>query len=306
MRHLLSLFDLSTSEIRHLFSLAEQLKSDWLAGKQEPLLAGRVLGLLFEKPSLRTRVSFEAAMAQVGGSSLFLGQDVGWGEREPIRDFSRVLSSYVDAIVCRSFSARRVEELAEHSSSPVINGLTDTAHPCQALADLFTLQESRGSLDGAKLAFVGDGNNVACSLAIACGRLGVRFALATPSGYELPDSFVDRLRTEIPDVDLLLTNDSAEAVQQADAVYADVWASMGQEKQKRKRLSDFADYQISAALMREAPSEAIFMHCLPAHREEEVASEVIDGPQSVIVEQAANRMHVQKAILVWLLTQTAD
>lgn len=301
MRHLITLFDLSTAEIQRIFAITEDLKSKFSEGLREPLLPGRVMALLFEKPSLRTRVSFESAMAHLGGNSMFLGDDVGWGKRESVADFSRVLSRYVDVIVCRTFAHKNIVDLASFSACPVINGLTDFCHPCQALADLYTLQEYRGSLDGCTLAYVGDGNNVARSLAIGCGRLGVRFAAASPPGYELDAGFVQRVQRDMPEADLHLTNDPAEAVRGAGGVYTDVWASMGQESQRQKRLKEFALYQVNAELMAKAPGDACFLHCLPAHRGEEVTDEVIDSPQSAVIEQAANRMHVQKGILAWLL-----
>lgn len=301
MRHLLSLFDLKREEIEELFRLSTQLKDQCQRGIRRPLLAGRVMGLLFSKPSLRTRVSFEAGMAHLGGQSLYLGQDVGWRSRESTADFARVLSQFTDVIVCRTHRHEEVEELAHFSSCPVINGLTNRSHPCQALADVLTLQELRGNLDGAKMVFVGDGNNVSRSLAICCARLRMPFVLACPPGYELDRPFVERLRAEVPQVDFQMTHDPFEAVKGAAAVYTDVWSSMGQEDESEQRRQDFANYQVNAALMRAAPRDAIFLHCLPAKRGEEVTDEVLDGPQSQVVAQAANRMHIQKGILVWLL-----
>ncbi len=300
MRHLLTLFDVSGDEIEHIFSIAAELKAKWKQGVREPLLAERVLGLLFSKPSLRTRVSFEAAMIHLGGTSLFLGQDVGWGSRESAADFGRVLSQYIDALVCRAHQHELIVELAKYCSCPVINGLTNRAHPCQALADLFTLQELRGTLDGCKLAFVGDGNNVARSLAVACAKLGARFALASPAKYSFESDFVLELKEACPGAEIVTTEDPVAAVNGADAVYTDVWSSMGQEAEAQQRKHDFARYQVDQKLMQHAPG-AHFLHCLPAHRGEEVTDEVIDGRQSVVLPQAANRMHVQKAILAWLL-----
>ena len=301
MRHLLTLFDLSVDEIGDILAIAQDLKEKHAHGTRDALFPGRVLGLLFEKPSLRTRVSFEAAMAHLGGNSLYLGKDVGWGERESTADFSRVLSQYVDVVVCRSKSHQKVEELASFAECPVINGLTDRFHPCQAIADLFTLREVHGTLAGRKLAFVGDANNVAQSLAVACAKLGVRFAIASPEGYRFPSDFVARMEAEFSDLNWTLSDDPAEVVKDADAVYTDVWASMGQEAEKAERKVAFADYQVNAKLMAHAPKTACFLHCLPAHRGSEVTDEVIDGPQSRIVRQAANRMHAQKGIIVWLL-----
>lgn len=300
IRHVLATADLLTGEIERIFAIAEALKLKLAAGDRPPLLAGRALAMLFEKQSLRTRVSFETGMIQLGGGSLFLGADVGWGSRETIADFGRVLSQYADAIVVRGKSHSRLEELAKYSTCPVINGLTDLAHPCQALADLFTLRELVGPLAGLKLAFVGDGNNVARSLAEGCGKLGMKFALAAPSGYEFSDAFVAELRQHVPRLELEQTTDPVEAVRGAVAVYTDVWASMGQEDESEQRRQDFAAFQVNAKLMRHA-ADAYFMHCLPARRGEEVTDDVIDSSRSVVVRQAANRMHAQKGLLVWLL-----
>jgi ornithine carbamoyltransferase len=304
MRHLITLSDVSAAEIRRIFSIAEDLKSKFSKGLRELLLPGRVLALLFEKQSLRTRVSFEAGMTHLGGNSMMLGDDAGFGKRESIADFARVLSEMVDVVVIRSKKHSTVEEFAQYSACSVINGLTDVAHPCQALADLFTLQEQFGSVAGLRLAWVGDGNNVARSLLEACGHLGVEFVVCTPKGYELDADFVAQSRKEFPNLALTTTNDPAD-VRDVSAVYTDVWASMGQEAEKEKRKRDFADYQVNARLMAHAGKDAVFMHCLPAHRGEEVTDEVIDSPQSVVVPQAANRMHVQKGILVWLLAAQA-
>ncbi len=304
MRHILSVLDLSTVEINEVFRLSAELKQKLARGVREPLFPGRVLALLFDKPSLRTRVSFETGIAHLGGNSLFLGQDVGWGKgRESIADFSQVLSQYVDLVACRTTAHSRIEELAKHSACPVINGLTDYSHPCQAFADLFTLQEFFGSLTGRKLAFVGDANNVARSLAEACGRLGMEFAIAAPQGYQFEESYLCELKRDLPQLKFLQTADPREAVRGACCVYTDVWASMGQEEEKETRAKAFAAFQVDAALMKHALPEARFLHCLPAHRGEEVAAEVIDGPQSSVIPEAANRMHVQKGLMAWLLAQ---
>jgi ornithine carbamoyltransferase len=302
MRHVLSVFDLTTDEIQAVFRIAEDLKAKYEEGLREPLLPGRVMALLFEKPSLRTRVSFETAMAHLGGATMFLGADTGWGAgRESTADFARVLSQYVDVVVCRAKRHEQVEELARHASCSVINGLTDMSHPCQALADLFTLQETFGDLAGRTLAYVGDANNVARSLAIACAKLGVRMTIASPAGYALTDEFLVRLRRDVPDFTLERLSDPREAVAKADCVYTDVWTSMGQESEQDERRRAFASYQVNAPLMKLAAKDAVFMHCLPAHRGEEVTDEVLDGAQSVVVRQAANRMHAQKGLLAWLL-----
>ena len=303
MRHLTSLFELSSDEIADLFARTETLKKQFLAGKRVPALPGRVVGLLFEKPSLRTRASFEAAVAHLGGTSLFLaGEEVGFGRRENLADFARVLSQYVDAIVARTFAHQTILDLARNSRCPVINGLSDEAHPCQALADLFTAREVCGDLKGKTLAFVGDGNNVARSLAIGCGKLAMRFVLAAPKAYQLKGAFLGRLRREVPGAQVEQTESAQEAVRDAAIVYTDVWASMGQESEAAARRKAFAAYQVNEALLRVAPAGARFLHCLPAHRGEEVTDAVLDGPQSCVIEQAANRMHVQKALLLWLLS----
>jgi ornithine carbamoyltransferase len=305
MRHLITLADVSAAEIQRIFSITEDLKAKFGKGLREPLLPGRMLALLFEKQSLRTRVSFESGMVHLGGSSLMLGDDAGFGKRESIADFSRVLSEMVDVVVIRSKRHATVVEFAQHSSCSVINGLTDLAHPCQALADLYTLKEHYGKLDGLHLVWVGDGNNVVRSLVEGCGHLGVRLSVCTPPGYELDEGFLKQARRDYPNLDVTTTHDPVAAVRDASAVYTDVWASMGQESEKDQRKRDFADYQVNGKLMSAAPKNALFLHCLPAHRGEEVTDEVIDGPNSVVVAQAANRMHVQKGILVWLLAAKA-
>jgi ornithine carbamoyltransferase len=301
MRHLLGMTDLSPAEIERIFSITNDLKVKHQRGLREALLPGRVMALLFEKPSLRTRVSFEAAMAHLGGSALFLGEDVGFGSRESVADFGRVLSEYVDVIVVRAKKHQTVAELAQYASCSVINGLTDYAHPCQAMADLFTIRELVGKLEGHTLAWVGDGNNVARSLAVGCAKMGMRFVMATPEGYRFEPEFLSALRRDVPRLDLAVTDDPVEAVRDAVVVYTDVWASMGQEEETEQRRSDFAPYQVNAELMSHVQKGALFMHCLPARRGEEVTDDVIDGPQSVVLQQAANRMHVQKGILAWLL-----
>lgn len=301
MRHLLNVADLTTEEILRIFAVTADLKAKFRAGVREPLLPGRVMALLFEKPSLRTRVSFQAGMAHLGGSSMMLGDDAGFGKRESIADFTRVLSEMVDVIVVRAKAHDTVKAIASHSACSVINGLTDRSHPCQALADLFTLREQVGSLAGVKLAWVGDANNVARSLAMGCALVGVEFAAATPPGYDFDGQFLARLAQHAPAANVKFTNDPLEAVRGAAAVYTDVWASMGQESQQDQRRRDFANYQVNAKLMNAAGPAARFMHCLPAKRGEEVTDEVMDGSYSIIVEQAANRMHVQKGVLAWLL-----
>jgi len=244
-------------------------------------------------------------MINLGGNSLFLGEDTGWGARESLADFGRVLGEYVDVLVVRSHDHKTVEELRNYCARPVINGLTDYEHPCQVLADLYTLKEFVGRLRGHTLAYIGDGNNVARSLALACGKLGVRFVMATPEKYRFDADFEKVLKLDVPDLDWTVTDDPAAAVADATAIYTDVWTSMGQEKEGEQRKRDFAAYQINEKLMAKAPAGAYFMHCLPAHRGEEVTNGVIDGPQSIVVQQAGNRMHVQKGILAWLLSRPA-
>jgi ornithine carbamoyltransferase len=303
MRHILVPEDLSAHEIEAIFAISKDLETKYTAGERDALLPGRMLALVFEKPSLRTRVSFEAAMAHLGGSSVFLGEDAGLSSsRESIADFGRVLSEYADAIVCRSKAHDTIEQLAAAASVPVINGLSDYCHPCQALADVYTLKQHVGRVAGLTLAFVGDGNNVARSLAVVCGLLGMRFVLAAPKAYQFDDAFRKHLKGLLPNAEIVETTDPVAAVKGAAAVYTDVWASMGQEKERAKRLEDFKAYQVNEALMKHCP-DAVFMHCLPARRGEEVTDGVIDGPQSVVVEEAANRMHVQKALLAWLLAR---
>lgn len=301
LRHLIVPEDLTAAEIEAVFAISRDLQEKFVAGRRDALLPGRVLALVFEKQSLRTRVSFQAAMTHLGGSSLFLGADTGFASsRESIADFGRVLSEYVDAIVCRSKAHETIVRLAEVSSVPVINGLSDEAHPCQALADVYTLRQEVGRVQGLTMAFIGDGNNVARSLAVVCGLLGMRFVLAAPEKYQFDASFRRHLQAILPKADISETTDPVAAVRGAAVVYTDVWTSMGQEAERQERLKAFAPYQVNAALMAHCPS-GLFMHCLPARRGEEVTDEVIDGERSVVVTQAANRMHVQKGLIAWLL-----
>jgi ornithine carbamoyltransferase len=301
-RHFLDLLEISAAEARHLIDRAIEIKHNDQAGLRPPILSGRNLGLLFEKPSLRTRVSFEAAIARLGGNAIFLnGKDVGLGVRESVVDFARVLSQYVDVLAARTFSHATVEVLAQSATIPVINALSDASHPCQAMADFMTIEELCGPSRGKKLVFVGDGNNVARSLAAASAHLGVHFVLAAPPGYEFPTDFQARFAARFPSVSLVVEHDPQKAVKGADVVYTDVWASMGQEHEAESRRSIFAPYQVNHDLMAQAMTDAIFLHCLPAHRGEEVTSEVLDGPASQVIPQAANRLHFQMALLVWLL-----
>jgi ornithine carbamoyltransferase len=302
MRHVVVPEDLSAHEVEAVFAMAADLQEKYEQGRRDALLPGRVLALVFEKQSLRTRVSFQAAMVHLGGSSLFLGEDTGFASsRESIADFGRVLSEYVDVIVCRSRAHDTIVQLAAVAGVPVINGLSDYCHPCQALADIYTLKRHVGHVAGLTLTFVGDGNNVARSLAVLCGLLGMRFVLAAPKAYQFDAAFYGHLAKVVPRAEIVQTTDPVEAVTGAAVVYTDVWASMGQEKERARRIQDLHAYQVNEALMQHCP-DALFMHCLPARRGEEVTDGVIDGPQSVVVEEAANRMHVQKGLLAWLLT----
>jgi ornithine carbamoyltransferase len=301
IRHLIVPEDMTAAEIEAVFAISRDLEQKFAAGRRDALLPGRVLALVFEKQSLRTRVSFQAAMTHLGGSSLFLGADTGFASsRESVADFGRVLSQYVDAIVCRTKAHETIVRLAEVSTVPVINGLSDFTHPCQALADIYTLRQEAGRVNGLTLAFVGDGNNMARALAVVCGLLGMRFVLAAPEQYQFDAAFRSHLKKILPAAEIMETTDPVAAVQDAAVVYTDVWASMGQEGERQERTKAFMPYQVNTTLMKHCPS-GLFMHCLPARRGEEVTDEVIDGPQSVVVTQAANRMHLQKGLLAWLL-----
>jgi ornithine carbamoyltransferase len=302
MRHFLDIPDLSADEIQHLLSEAARLKAARRVRRDDLPLRGRVVGLVFEKPSLRTRVSFEAAVAQLGGVSLFLpGNEVGLGWRESLEDFARTIGQYVDALVLRVFKHETVRGLAGLSGCPVVNGLSDQAHPCQVLADLLTVREAFGEVSGRTVTFVGDGNNVAKSLAYGCGKLGARFVLAAPPGYGFDAAFREAFRRHAPHGLLIETADPFEAVREADVIYTDVWTSMGQEAEREARLKTFAPFQVNAELLKHAPAQAKVLHCLPAHRGEEITGEVLDGPQSLAFPQAGNRLHAQKALLAWLL-----
>jgi len=302
VRHFVDLFDLSADDARELLRRASQLKREFSDGLRTPYLPGRTLGLVFEKPSLRTRVSFEAAITQLGGNAVFLrDDDVGMGRRESIADFARVISQYVDALAVRTFAHATVEELARFATVPIVNALSDTSHPCQAMADMLTISEAFGRLEGLNLVFVGDGNNVARSLALASGLLGVQFVLAAPPGYEFPEDFRAAFRKKFGKLPLVVDHDPANALIGADVVYTDVWASMGQEHEAEARRLAFEPFQVNETLMSLARPGAVFLHCLPAHRGEEVTAGVLDGPKSLVIPQAANRLHFQKALLLWLM-----
>ena len=304
MKHFLELASIPSDELRELLFLALRLKAEWKAGGNKPRLQGKTLGMIFQKPSLRTRVSFEMAMKHLGGGAIMLGpQEIGLGVRESIPDVARVLSGYVDGIMARVFDHADVVQLAEYASVPVINGLSDGYHPCQALGDMLTIHEHFGALDGLRLAFVGDGNNVAASVALACAHFGVSFSIATPEGYEMQRP----VREQAYDIagrngsTLEMRTRPQLAVAGADVVYTDTWVSMGQEAEAAERSGEFGAYQVNQELLRHANSKAIVMHCLPAHRGDEITDAVMDGAQSRVFQQAENRMHAQKAILARLL-----
>ncbi|MCY4540015.1 MAG: ornithine carbamoyltransferase [Chloroflexi bacterium] len=304
MKHFLDLASCSTEELDNLLETALRLKREWRNGGNQPVLRNKTLGMIFQKPSLRTRVSFEMAMKHLGGSAIMLGpQEIGLGKRESVPDVARVLSAYVDGIMARVFDHAHVVELAEFSRVPVINGLSDSYHPCQALADIMTIREHFGQLAGLRLAFVGDGNNVAASVALVCAHFGVTFSIATPEGYEMKSSIRDQA------YDLAERNGSSlemhtrpqQAVADADVIYTDTWVSMGQEAEAQERIGEFAGFQVNRDLLQFAKDGTIVLHCLPAHRGEEITDDVMDGPKSKVFEQAENRMHAQKAVLTHLL-----
>ena len=303
-RDLLSISELGPDELEFLLQTAMSMKRDG----SRPVLEGKTVAMLFEKPSLRTRVSFEVGMKQLGGNAIYLSQsEVGLGQREPVKDVARVLSRYVAGIVARTYAQQTLYELAESADVPVINALSDDEHPCQALADLLTVREHKGRLEGVRVAFIGDGNNVAASLAVACGLAGAEFVIASPAGYALPEAVVEVARNWARETRGAIETVVApeEAARNADVVYTDVWTSMGQEASYRERLEIFRAYHVDEDLMALARPDAIFMHDLPAHRGEEIAEAVIEGPQSVVFDQAENRLHAQKALLAALLASEA-
>jgi ornithine carbamoyltransferase len=301
MKHLRSLFDLSIDEFHDVLNLADKLKKQLHQGQRPDLLKNRSLALLFEKASLRTRVSFEAGMIQLGGAAIYLTNDVGWRERETIADFVRVLGEYCDFVVCRAISQATVDELAAHNVLPVINGLTDASHPCQAMADTMTMREHcGGDLRGKQLTFVGDGNNVARSLMKSCAMTGMKFRLVGPAKYHIDPKLVDRVRSHFGPLDFEQGTDIASLVRSSDFLYTDVWTSMGQEAEAKERAAAFGPYQINAAMLKLSPVHCKVLHCLPARRGLEITDEVMDSESSIVFPQAANRMHLQKGLLVWL------
>ncbi len=299
MKHLLKLGDLSREEILSILNLADQLKFERKNGIQKDYLKGKKLGMIFQKSSTRTRVSFEAGIYELGGYGLFLSSnDLQIGRGEPVQDTARVLSRYLDGIMIRTFEQKEVEDLAKYGSIPVINGLTDYAHPCQVLADLMTIRETKGSFKGLKMAFIGDGNNMANSLMVGAVKMGMSFAIACPKDYK-PDA--DIIEWAKKEGDVIITEDVKEAIKDADVVYTDVWASMGQEKERAERQKAFSSYQVNKENMAYAKPDAMVLHCLPAHRGEEITEEVFEAHADEIFEEAENRLHAQKAVMVKLL-----
>ncbi|AMV31219.1 Ornithine carbamoyltransferase [Pirellula sp. SH-Sr6A] len=300
MKHIRSLFDLTLDEFHQIIALAGELKHQLRTGDRVEHLKNRTLAMIFEKASLRTRVSFEAGMAQLGGTALYLTSDVGWRERESIADFVRVLAEYCDFIVCRAISQSTVDELASHNVLPVINGLTDHAHPCQALADYMTLRETIPEIEGKQITFVGDGNNVARSLLNVCSMGRIRFRLVGPKEYHIQSSYIEKVKEHAGWLDFEQGTDIDHYVRDADFLYTDVWTSMGQEAEAAVRNAAFRPYQINKTLMSKAPAHCKVLHCLPARRGQEISDDVIDSASSLVFPQAGNRMHVQKGLLVWL------
>ncbi len=301
-RHFLDVDDLTRTELETVLDIASEYKAEYRDGIRHDDFDQRTLGMLFQKPSTRTRVSFETGMTQLGGHAVFLGEsDIQLGRGEPLKDTSRALSRYVDVLMARVFKHANIEELARYADVPVINGLTDDAHPCQTLADLLTIREHRGNLDDVTAAWVGDGNNVAQSFALGCALTGVDLTVATPEGYGIDEDVIERA------ADLggepTITTDPAEAVEDVDVVYTDVWISMGQEDERDVRMNDFDGFQVNGELL-DAADNPIVMHCLPAHRGEEITGDVIESDAAVVWDQAENRLHAQKGLMVWLDEQS--
>ncbi len=303
-RSIASLYDLAREEIDEILKTSKLLKLQLLRGQEHPILKGKTLAMIFEKPSTRTRVSFEVGMWQLGGYALYLSaSDLQLGRGETIADTAQVLSRYVDGIMARVFSHQTILDLVKYSKVPVINGLSDFTHPCQGLADLFTIYEKKGKLSGLKLGYVGDGNNVAHSVIYGCSKVGMDITLACPKGNEPNPEVVSRAKEDAKrnGCKIRVTNDPKEAARGADIIYTDVWASMGQEKEHEERVKIFKPYQVNGQLVKEAKEDYLFMHCLPAHRGEEVTDEVADSKNSVIFDQAENRMHTQKALMALIM-----
>jgi len=303
MKHFLAITDLSSGEVQELLDLAIKLKEEYFKKGNPPLFKGKVLGMIFQKPSLRTRVSFDMAMRHCGGDALYLSpNEIGLGKREAIADIARVLSGYVQALMARTFDHAHVLELAKWSEIPVVNGLSDYNHPCQGMADALTIQEKFGKAKGLNVTYIGDGNNVAVSIMHACAKLGWNFTIANPEDYDISPKAVEIAKEIIKETDSVLTfvRDPHEAVKGAHVIYTDTWTSMGQEEETAKREKVFPPYQVNEQLVSEADQDVIVMHCLPAHRNHELTDDVADGPHSVIFPQAHNRLHAQKAILARL------
>ncbi len=303
MKDFLAIIDCPIEALNELLELSASLKKLYKGGGRDLCLSGKVLAMLFEKPSLRTRISFHVAMTDLGGSAIYVKpEDIGGiGKREPIKDMARVFSRYVDVIMARTFEHSTVTELAKYATVPVINALTDWSHPCQAMADVLTIKEHLGRIKGVRLAYVGDGNNVARSLAFAAGKFGMKMTVASPSGYELDAETIAQANAVTPG-SIRQTNDPKAAVAEADVIYTDTWVSMGQEDEKAKRVADFAGFQVDAALVNSAPEGVKIMHCLPAHRGYEITDEVTEMPNSIIFDQSENRLHFQRALLKKLVS----
>lgn len=305
-RNLVSMGDFSREEVERVIERARALKAEWKAGGNPPLLAGKTMAMIFEKPSLRTRVTFEAGMTQLGGHAIYLGQDIGFGTRETVADIAANLSRWVEIIMARTYAHESVVELAQEATVPVINALSDHEHPCQALAALLTLHEHKGNneqVQGLKLAWLGDGNNVCHSLLLICATMGINMTAACPRGYWPDPGVVEWARklAQESGSEIVVTTDPVAASRGADALYTDVWASMGQESEAQERNQKFPPYQVNQALVDLAKEDALVMHCLPAHRGEEITAEVLDGPHSAALDEAENRLHVQKALMVEML-----
>ncbi len=302
MKDFLSIMDCPVEFLKELLRISARLKSLYTVGGNDPCLSGKTLAMLFEKPSLRTRISFQVAMTNLGGSVIYVKpEDIGGiGKREPVKDIARVLSRYVDGIMARTFEHSTVTELAKYATIPVINALTDWSHPCQAMADVLTIEEHCGRIEGVKIAFIGDGNNVARSLAHACAKLGMKMVIASPAGYELSAETIQKANAVAPDC-VRQINDPHSAVRDADIIYTDTWVSMGQEQEKQKRQADFAGFQVNTELVKSAPAHVKIMHCLPAYRGYEITDEVAESPGSIMFDQAENRLHFQRALLKKLM-----
>jgi ornithine carbamoyltransferase len=303
MKDFISIIDCSTELLKELIRTSARLKSLYSVGGTDRCLTGKTLAMLFEKPSLRTRISFEVAMTDLGGNAIYVKpEDIGGiGKREPIKDMARVLSRYVDGIMARTFEHSTIIELAEFATVPVINALTNWSHPCQAMADVLTIQEHLGKIEGVKIAFIGDGNNVARSLAFASAKLGMKMVVASPKSYELDAETINKANKVSPGC-VRQTNDPKAAVAGADVIYTDTWVSMGQEDESQKRLADFAGFQVNAQLVKTAPAKVKIMHCLPAHRGLEITDDVAESANSIMFDQAENRLHFQRALLKKLLS----